>query len=69
MKLGRKWTCMGVLGAMLVSPSVGLADDIDALLCLEQNNYGIAVPIESKLYNDSPTNTDVLLRARTHFHW
>ena len=29
MKLGRKWTCMGVLGAMLVSPSVGLADDID----------------------------------------
>ena len=65
----RECTVFGV-SVLLLYPSVGWADDIDdALLCLEQANLPCAVQIETKLYTENPTNTDVLqLRARTHFH-
>ena len=52
---------VGFLFAIMY-PFAVQADDIDdALLCLEKANLPCAVEIESKLYGENPTNTDVLL--------
>ena len=63
--------CVFSLGMFVMSihPLTVQADEIDdALLCLEQANLPCATEIASKMYSESPTNTDVLQLELDPFH-